>query len=507
MDIASQRKSPTDSEGAGRHGSGPWRFTLRFMLGFVLIVVIAVMTFSLLLLGRLETYLLHDQENWLANQAKMARTSIEFGLQYSRVDSLSGLDEATFQALTLLARSLATQTNCRILMTDASGRQVIDSIRLTRGNADYGGAEEIREAVARGYGADTRDDPDFHKYTMYVAYPVYSKDKQVIGVIRISKDVNSVRGLLHTIEGRIALSGAIAGIAAILVSLVMAFTIAGPLDRIRDAAVRFGRGELSARSRISGSSEMAELSRAFDRMADRIESTVEELGELDEMKSNFVANVSHDLRTPLAAIKGLSETLLDGAINDSEVNRKFVLDIYSESERLLLMVNNMLNLARIEAGAVESHVESLDPLEVVNSILDRMSPVAWRIGVDLSVEEPEQHITVSADRMMLEQALANVVDNAIKFSSAEDVVRVSIEPGSGERPGTVISVVDTGCGIAPQEMDKLFERFHASTDKSGGAGLGLAIARQAVESSGGTIEVKSEVGRGTTVRMWLPAGQ
>ena len=475
------------------------------MLGFVLIVVIAVMTFSFLLLGRLETYLLHDQEDWLANQAKMARTSIEFGLQYSRVDSLSGLDETSFRTLTLLARSLAAQTNCRILMTDASGRQVIDSIRLTRGNADYGGAEEIREAVARGYGADTRDDPDFHRYTMYVAYPVYSKDKQVIGVIRISKDVNSVRGLLHTIEGRIALSGAIAGIAAILVSLVMAFTIAGPLDRIRDAAVRFGRGELSARSRISGSSEMAELSRAFDRMADRIESTVEELGELDEMKSNFVANVSHDLRTPLAAIKGLSETLLDGAINDSEVNRKFVLDIYSESERLLLMVNNMLNLARIEAGAVESHVESLDPFEVVNSILDMMSPVAWRIGVDLSVEEPEQHITVSADRMMLEQALANVVDNAIKFSSAEDVVRVSIEPGSGERPGTVISVVDTGCGIAPQEMDKLFERFHASTDKSGGAGLGLAIARQAVESSGGTIDVRSELGTGTTVLIWLPA--
>ena len=125
----------------------------------------------------------------------------------------------------------------------------------------------------------------------------------------------------------------------------------------------------------------------------------------------------------------------------------------------------------------------------------------------MSVEEPEGHFTVSADRMMLEQALANVVDNAIKFSSAEDVVRVSIEPGSGERPGTVISVVDTGCGIAPQEMDKLFERFHASTDNSGGAGLGLAIARQAVESSGGTIDVKSRLGEGTTVRMWLPAGQ
>ena len=475
------------------------------MLGFVLIVVIAVMTFSLLLLGRLETYLLHDQENWLADQAKIARTSIEFGLQYSRADSLSGLNATSFNTLNLLAHSLAAQTGCRILMTDASGRQVIDSAMWTRGDADYGGAEEVREAVAKGYGADTRNDPISHQYTMYVAYPVHSRNNQIIGVIRISKDVNSVRGLLHTIEGRIALSGAIAGIAAILVSLVMAFTIAGPLDRIRDAAVRFGRGDLSARSRISGSSEMAELSRAFDRMADKIEKTVEELDELDEMKSNFVANVSHDLRTPLAAIKGLSETLLDGAIDDREVNRKFVLDILSESERLLLMVNNVLNLARIEAGAVESQIEELDPLEVVESIVDRMSPVASRVGVDLSVEEPQGHFTVSTDRTMLEQALANVVDNAIKFSSAEGVVRVSIEPGSGERPGTVISVVDTGCGIAPEEMENLFDRFHASTDRSGGAGLGLAIARQAVESSGGTIDVRSELGTGTTVLIWLPA--
>ncbi len=475
------------------------------MLGFVLIVVIVVMTFSLLLLGRLETYLLHDQENSLANEARIARTRIEFGLRYSRVDSLSGLDAAPFNTLTLMAHSLAAQTGCRILLTDASGRQVIDSVRWTPGNIAFGGTEEVREALATGYGAATRVDPDSHKYTMYVAYPVRSGDNKIIGVIRISKDVNSVRGLLHTIEGRIALSGAIAGIAAILVSLVMAFTIAMPLDRIRDAAVRFGRGDLSARSRISGSSEMAELSRAFDRMADRIERTVEELGELDEMKSSFVANVSHDLRTPLAAIKGLSETLLDGAIDDGEVNRKFVLDIYSESERLLLMVNNVLNLARIEAGAVESQIEELDPVYVVMSVRDRMAPVASRAGIDLALEEPGIPLTVNADRTMLEQALANVVDNAIKFSSDGGVVRISVEAQSGDRPGTVISIVDTGCGIAPDEMDDLFERFHASTDKSGGAGLGLAIARQAVESSGGTIDIFSESGKGTTVKFWLPA--
>jgi signal transduction histidine kinase len=168
------------------------------------------------------------------------------------------------------------------------------------------------------------------------------------------------------------------------------------------------------------------------------------------------------------------------------------------------MVNNVLNLARIEAGAVESQIEELDPVEVVENVLDRMSPVASRVGVRLSVEEPIEHTTVSADRTMLEQALANVVDNAIKFSSDEGVVRLTMEP-AGEGGGTVISVIDMGCGIAPQEMDNLFERFHVSTDKSGGAGLGLAIARQAVESSGGTIEIESKLGKGTTVIIRLPS--
>lgn len=475
------------------------------MLGFALIVVVTVATFSFLLLGRLETYLLHNQEDWLANQAKTTRASVEFGLRYTHANSLVGIDTTTFTELTLLAHSLASQTGCRILLTDASGRQVIDSARWTRGDKDYGSAEEIREAIVTEYGADTRNDPDFHEYTMYVAYPVHSRDKQVIGVIRISKDINSVRGLLHTIEGRIALSGAIAGMAAILVSLLMALAVARPLDRIRDAAVRFGRGELSARSRIKGTSDMAELSRSFDRMADRIERTVAEMDKLDEMKSNFVANVSHDLRTPLAAIKGLSETLLDGGIDDSEVNRKFVLDILSESERLLLMVNNVLNLARIEAGAVDSHVEALDPTEVVKSVLDRMSPVARRVGVSLLVDEPEVDLTFSADRMMIEQAVANMVDNAIKFSDAGEAVRVSIDPAGGEPPDTLISIADTGCGMAAEEVDDLFKRFHKSADRRAGAGLGLAIARQAVESTGGSLELESEPGRGTTVKVRLPA--
>ena len=468
-------------------------------------IAITVLSFSFLLLGRLESYLLHDMENALANQAIMARGSVEFALGLTGGGSLSRLDPTTRNALQALARQLAHQTACRILVTDQNGREVIYSASSTDAETEFGQLEEMREAIKDGYGADTRDDPLTHQYTMYVAYPIRAADRTVAGIIRVSRDTGSVRSLLGTIRGRIIISGLVAAAMAIIVSMAMAFTLAYPLRRIQEAATSFGRGELSARAGLKGTGEMADLSRAFDRMADRIERTVEELAELDRMKGQFVANVSHELKTPLAAIKGLSETLLDGAIDDLKVNRRFVLDILSESERLLLMVNNALNLAKLEAGVEESRVEEIDLKGVVAGVLERMEPVSGKRGVNLSLDAPEPLPAIAGDPTGIDQAIANLVDNAIKYSGTGDLVRVSLRE-SGQ--GVTVVVSDKGRGIAPGELDLVFERFFKAGEGEGtsvGAGLGLAIARHNVESCGGKITIQSELGAGTSVTIWLPA--
>ncbi len=482
-----------------------WGFSWRLLIGFALVIFITIAAFSMLLLGRLESYLLHDMENSMANQARMARGSMEFALKATNVTGVSSLDETQLAALLRLARILAVQSACRIVVTDADGVDIIDSAGSSLLGIKFKSVEFV-EAMETGYGAYTRIDPLSHQYTMYVAYPIRT-DAGVQGVIRISRPTSSVGNLLHTIAGRIAFSGLIAGIAAILVSVVIAFVLANPIRKIRVAATRFGRGDLGARSRLRGHGDIAELSRSFDRMADRIEHTVAELSELDEMKSDFVANVSHDLKTPLTAIRGLSETLLDGALDDGAVNREFVMDIASEAERLLVMVNNLLNLARLEAGAQEINTEPVDAGALVEEIALRLAPLAHKRAIAVSVLVEEAAPRGLIDRSMLDQAITNVLDNAIKYSPAAGEVRVTVGGDTTSPDGVMlVEVSDQGPGIPAGEMDHVFERFYRGGTEGPrtGSGIGLAIARRNMEAMGGDVRITSSSGGGTTVRITFP---
>ncbi|MFH1150419.1 MAG: ATP-binding protein [Actinomycetota bacterium] len=482
-----------------------WGFSWRLLIGFALVILITIAAFSVLLLGRLEYYLLHDMENSLANQARMARGSIEFALRSADVEGVTSLSETELAALRRLARILAVQTACRIVVTDADGVDIIDSA----GDSLLGirfKSDEFVEAMESGYGAYTRVDPLSHQYTMYVAYPIRNSSG-VQGVIRVSKPTSSVRSLLHTIEGRIAFSGLIAGVAAILVSVVFAFVLARPIRKIRIATTRFGRGDLSARSNLKGQGDLAELSHSFDRMADRIERSMTELSKLDELKSDFVANVSHDLKTPLTAIRGLSETLLDGALDDGAVNREFVMDIASEAERLLVMVNNLLNLARLEAGALEVNTEPVDAGALVEEIALRLAPLAHKRAIAVSVRVDEAAPRALVDRSMLDQAITNVLDNAIKYSPAAGEVRVTVSSDmTSTDGGMLVDVSDQGPGIPAEEMEHIFERFYRGGTEGPrtGSGIGLAIARRNMEAMGGDVRIASSSEKGTTVRITFP---
>lgn len=482
-----------------------WGFSWRLLVGFALVIFITIASFSVLLLGRLESYLLHDMENSMANQARMARGSIEFALQASNVTGLASLDETQLEALRRLARDLAVRTTCRIVVTDAGGVSVIDSAGPSLLGSRFE-SHEFTDALETGYGAYTRVDPLSHHYTMYVAYPIQTA-AGVQGVIRVSKPTSSVSSLLHTIEVRIAFSGLIAGVAAILVSVVLALVLASPVRKISVAATRFGRGDLRARSHLKGHSDLAELSHSFDTMADRIERTVTELSELDEMKSDFVANVSHELKTPLTAIRGLSETLLDGALDDTRVNRAFVIDIASEAERLLVMVNNLLNLARLEAGALDITAEPLDVGVLVEEIVERLAPVAGKRSTTLSVKVDPGAPRAEADRAMLDQAITNVLDNAIKYSPPGGEVRLSFGPDPARVGRLSVVVSDDGPGISDDDLEHVFERFYRgrAAGSRPGSGIGLAIARHNLEAQGGDISIDISPGRGTTVTITFPA--
>ncbi|MEO8457015.1 MAG: ATP-binding protein [Chloroflexota bacterium] len=228
---------------------------------------------------------------------------------------------------------------------------------------------------------------------------------------------------------------------------------------------------------------------------------------VEQVRRDFVANVSHELRTPLAAIKSVIDTLVEGgALEDPPVARDFLQRADGEVERLVQMVEELLELSRIESGELSMTREPVDVTIAVGSAADRLKPQAERAGVKLSLDSAEQLPFVTGDRTSLERAIVNLINNAIKFTNAGGSVRVSAQPSDG---GVLIEVSDTGTGIEPQDLPRVFERFFKAdrARRAGGTGLGLALVKHTAEAHGGHVEAKSSLGQGSTFRMWLPAAR
>jgi two-component system, OmpR family, phosphate regulon sensor histidine kinase PhoR len=225
---------------------------------------------------------------------------------------------------------------------------------------------------------------------------------------------------------------------------------------------------------------------------------------VEQVRRDFVANVSHELRTPLAAIKSVIETLDGGAMDDREVAHEFLNRADAEVERLVQMVEELLELSRIESGELRLNLESVDISAVVSGAVDRLRPQAGRLGLDLRVEIPSQLPEVRGDRLSLERAVVNLVHNATKFTAEGGSILVAATEADG---GVEVSVADTGAGIDAQDLPRIFERFYKAdrARRAGGTGLGLAVVKHTIEAHGGRVEAESELGQGSVFRFWLPA--
>jgi two-component system phosphate regulon sensor histidine kinase PhoR len=232
---------------------------------------------------------------------------------------------------------------------------------------------------------------------------------------------------------------------------------------------------------------------------------VTDLRRLENVRREFVANVSHELRTPLASIRLVVETLEAGAIEDPAVAYGFLQRIGGETDRLALLVDDLLDLARLESGRVRLHVEPIPAADLVAGGADRLRPMVERARLSLVVEAPPNLPVVNADRARIEQVLLNLIHNAIKFTPPGGEIRITARP----LPGAVeIAVSDNGIGVAPDELPRLFERFYKADKarRSEGTGLGLAIAKHIVLAHGGTIAAASTLGQGATFSVTLPLG-
>jgi len=267
--------------------------------------------------------------------------------------------------------------------------------------------------------------------------------------------------------------------------------LAAPVGDVIEAVGRVAEGDLSTRVRVRGSRDGRALARAFNAMTTRLEAG-------EEQRRRLLADVSHELRTPLSVVQGNLEALVDGIHPADEAHLVAILD---ETKVLSRLVEDLRTLSLAESGALALHREAIDVGALAREIVDSFASQAEPAGVALEAQVPTELPLVDADPVRAREILSNLIANALRYTPRGG--RVSVE-AHAEDPGVAIDVRDTGAGIAPERIDRIFDRFYKSPE-SRGAGLGLAIAKQLVLAHGGQISASSILGQGTEVRFTLPA--
>lgn len=359
----------------------------------------------------------------------------------------------------------------------------------------------------------------------------------------------------------IVAAGLTAGLLAIVVFWFITMRlILSPVRVLRDTAQKISEGDLNIRSDINTGDEFQELSETFNRMVENLRKTQEQLQainktldlklvelsranlalhEANTLKNEFLANVSHELRTPLNAIIGfaevLQETFQDGTSPLDEKRRRYVNNIITSSRRLLDLINDLLDLAKIEAGRMDVHIGPMNVSDTLEGLVSLMRPQAEKRQIQLNLQIEPNLPLVQTDAGKVQQILFNLLSNAIKFTpiGGRVTVRAALERLAGDVPSATataggletsaasaeqpvdesrfrlrLSVSDTGPGIPPEMHEKIFEKFTqldpAVTREHGGSGLGLAISRELARLLQGRIELDSTPGRGSTFSLVIP---
>lgn len=278
----------------------------------------------------------------------------------------------------------------------------------------------------------------------------------------------------------------------VLVGTYFMKSICLPLAAISDTAKKLAKGDFSERIPVKSNDEIGQLSRAFNEMADELENS-------EQIKNDFISSVSHELRTPLTAIKGWSETLEMGY--DPETFAKGMKVITGETGRLERMVEELLDFSRIQSGHFSLQFTTMDVIAELEDALLIYIDKAKKENKTLSYNEPQFMAAVNGDKNRLRQVFINIIDNAVKYTEEGGSVDVLAQKTDSS---VIISVSDSGCGISPEDLPKVKQKFYKANSTKHGSGIGLAVADEIVSMHGGTLDIDSKQGEGTTVTITLP---
>jgi two-component system OmpR family sensor kinase len=454
----------------------------RLWVSYGLLVSIVLIVFAVGLV-------LAVRRNPQANRALILRIKVAESVAGPRLENVINNPD---QLATLIKRE-ATNRNLRLAILRNDGSVVIDSNSASK-NPLPSFPLPIQPTLADSNQAPSITASDGKVWI----YSITALDAQNFLVVTAQRPNVALRTILRddlfTPFFRTTL---LALLLVFILSIFMSRSISNPLQKVGEAARRVANGEFKPLP-LEGPREMRELSQVFNEMIERIKSS-------QNSQRDFVANVSHELKTPLTSIQGFSQAILDGTARSSEALEQAASVIYNEAGRMNRLVMDLLSLARLEAGTADLQRAPVNIGDLLQSVVDKFALQAQQSQVSLNTNyQPLPTVIGDGDR--LAQVFSNLIDNALKFTPAKGTIDVSAIENNGM---VLITVADSGSGIPLEDQSRIFERFY-QTDKSrrGGAnhgiGLGLPIARQIVLAHGGEISVNSIPGHGCIFTVKLP---
>ena len=400
----------------------------------------------------------------------------------------------------------------RLMVLDRYGKVQVDTYSELNGmRVDY---PEVASVLVRGdladYGVHPLDgsgeiqetnnflfsDADAFNWVGYCTAGVINQS-DVIGVVLLSSPVQTMMQSLYELRDQMLVIFIVVAVIAIIFCLVFSQIITKPMTALTRSIQNMARGDFSVRVKVRGSVEMRRLARTFNSMSEKIES-------LDQARNQFVSNASHELKTPLATMKIMIESLIYQPEMEVGLRTEFMTDINREIDRLSSVVTDLLTLVRMDVKDVKLSRENMSLAALIKDTKHLLEPMIKKRQHTLTLNIQDD-CDMYADRTKLQQVVYNLMENAVKYTQEGGKVDVALQ-----RIGrsAVLTVKDNGPGISAEHLPHIFDRFYrvdkARSREAGGTGLGLAIVHQLVMLHGGEIHVESEEGKGTSFIVELP---
>lgn len=407
--------------------------------------------------------------------------------------ALSGLRELTESNVSAALSGLEESGVSRILVTDTNGLVLFDTRQQEGAVGQYALYTEIFQALE---GNDSFFSTfDGEAFLSRGAAPVVYQSR-IIGAVYAYQYDTQQGELLQSLEKNLMTISLAVAVLVIALSLILSRMFTKRISRLLQAIGQVREGSYSHRAQVNGTDEIARLATEFNSLTDRLQTT-------EEARRRFVSDASHEMKTPLAGIQLLTDSILQTENIDPDTTREFVADIGDEARRLGRITEDLLRLSRLDSGAEEPAVRVL-PCQVLERVVRMLQPVAHQREVTLTWQA-DTAAAVRATEGDIHQILYNLMENAVKYTPAGGHVHTEITV-EGER--VVLTVQDNGIGIPEADLPHIFERFYrvdkARSRQIGGTGLGLSIVGETVERRGGTVEVSAVSGGGTVFTVRFP---